>query len=146
MNRKRCFSSRLGRVALINLIPLTLVYALCGNFLLEARGGAPPEEATRKSTLQERILQISNGEMIEVRLLNKQKLRGRLGDVTNEGFTLQTARGSKIETQKVAFTDVQSVKRVGGTTGKKIGTGLMFGLAGIGVFFVVAFIVYASGG
>jgi len=151
MNGRRSFSTRFGGVALTNLIALILVYALFGNSLLEARagisvkGGSSPEETTKKPTLQERILKVPNGMMIEVRLLNNQKLRGRMGDVTNEWFSLQTAQGGKIETQKVAITDVKSFKQVEGKTGKKIGTGLLIGLAVVGVIIIVGIAMCASG-
>ena len=119
-----------------NLIAVMLVWALFGNSVLLARVRAE-QETTKKPTLQERILEVPHGTMIEVRLLNKQKLRGRLGEVTSEGFSLQTAQGTKIETQNIPFTDVKSVKQVEGTTGKKVGRGLIYGLAGIGAFMVV---------
>ena len=127
------------------LIALMLVWALFGSSVLEARVRAE-QETTKKPTLQERILEVSPGTMIEVRLMNKHKLRGRLGEVTNEGFALQTAQGTKVETQKLAFTEVKSFKQVEGTTGKKIGRGVAYGLAGIGAFFVIMIAVCLSGG
>jgi len=126
-----------------NLIALMLVWALFGNSVLEARV-RPEQETTKKPTLQERILEVSPGTMIEVRLMNKQKLRGRLGEVTNEGFALQMAQGTKVETQKIAFTEVRSFKQVEGTTGKKIGKGVVYALAGIGVLVVISVILVAS--
>jgi len=125
---------------------LALVYALFGNTVLEARigvsasGGFPTEETTKKPTVQERILEVPNGAVIEVRLMNKQKVRGKLGEVTSEGFSLQTAQGTKVETQKFAFTEVKSFKQVSGT-GTKAGHGLIYALAGIGVLAVVLIIV-----
>ena len=90
-------------------------------------------------------MEIQPGTMIEVRLMDKRKARGRLGEVTNEGFSLQTAQGNKIETQKIAFTDVKSFKKVEGeTTGKKFSRGLIYGLAGIGVLMVILIIWAAS--
>jgi hypothetical protein len=151
MNRRKCFSRKFGSFSAINLVGLVLAYALLGNSLLDARvgssatGGSPQEQTTSKPTVQQRILAVPNGTMIEVRLLNKQKLRGRLGEITSEGFSLQTAQGSAIETQKVAFTDVKSLKQLENTTGKKVGTGLLFALAGIGVFTVIIIAVCASG-
>jgi hypothetical protein len=126
-----------------DIICLVLVTMLFGTTTLEARvdaaGAVPPGQAgtERKLTLKERILEVPPGTMIEVRLLNKQKIRGRLGELTDEGFSLTTAQGEKIETQKVAFTDLKSFKKVEDTAGKKVGTGVLYGLAGIGVLFVV---------
>ena len=83
------------------------------------------------------------GAMIEVRLMNKQKVRGRLGEITHEGFSLQTAQGTTVETQKIAFTDVKSLKQVQGA-GTKAGHGLVYTLAGIGVLALVLTIVAVS--
>jgi hypothetical protein len=147
MSRPRSFSAKSARAALTNLIALILVYALFGTTVLEARigisasGGFPTEETTIKPTLQERILEVPNGSIIEVRLMNKQKVRGKLGEVTNEGFSLQTAQGTKVETQQFAFTDVKSFKQVSGTAATKAGHGLVYALAGIGVLTVVLVIV-----
>jgi hypothetical protein len=146
MSRLRSFSVRSAGAAVTNLIALILVYALFGTTVLEARigvsasGGFPTEETTKKPTVQERILEVPNGSIIEVRLMNKQKIRGKLGEVTSEGFSLQTAQGTKVETQKFAFTEVKSFKQVSGT-GTKAGHGLVYALAGIGVVAVVLVIV-----
>ncbi len=147
MSRPRSFSAKPGGAVVTNLIALILVYALFGSTVLQARigvsasGGFPTEETTKKPTLQERILEVPNGSIIEVRLMNKQKVRGKLGEVTNEGFSLQTAQGTKVETQKFTFTDVKSFKLVSGTTATKAGRGLIYALAGIGVLAVVLIIV-----
>ena len=131
-----------------DMILLILISVLFGNSVLEARVGASatgaslPQETTQKATVQERIMEIPPGTMVEVRLMNKHTLRGRLGEVTNEGFSLQTAQGNKVETQKIAFTEVKSLKKVEGeTTGKKVGRGVIYGLAGIGVLILIMTIV-----
>jgi hypothetical protein len=144
MIQERNFRLALGGAAVRDTILLILISGFFGNSVLEARVGASargaslPQETTKKPTVQERILEIPPGTMIEVRLMNKHKVRGRLGEVTNEGFSLQTAQGNKVETQKIAFTDVKSFKNAeGGGTGKGISKGLVYGLAGIGVLAVI---------
>lgn len=143
MSRRSSLSNGLRGAGVTNLLTLILVWALFGDSVLEARvsvsasADSHPEETTNKPTLQQRILEVPQGSMVEVRLMNKQKLRGRLGEVTNEGFSLQTAQGNKIETQKIAYADVKSLKQVEGTTGKKIGKGVIYALAGIGALMVV---------
>jgi hypothetical protein len=143
MSRRR-LSTKLGGAAVTHAITLALVYVLFGNSLLEARPKVPGR-GDSKPTVQERMLEIPAGTMIEVNLLNKQKLRGRLGEVTSDGFSLQTAQGTQIETQKVAFTDVKSVKQVG-ETGKKVGSRLTWMLVGVGVLVLVIAIVSLSTG
>ena len=90
-------------------------------------------------------MEIPPGTMVEVRLMNKHTLRGRLGGVTNEGFSLQTAQGNKVETQKIAFTDVKSFKKAkGGETGKGFSRGVIYGLAAVGALIVILVIWAAA--
>ena len=123
-----------------NTICLLLATIVFGQSILEARAGAwltpraRQEQTQPKTTIKERILEVPPGTMVEVRLLNKQKLRGRLGEVTNDGFSLQTAQGNKIATQQIAFADAKSVKKVEGNKGGHV---LLYALAGIGALFVV---------
>jgi hypothetical protein len=132
---------------------ICLVWAtmLFGYSTLEARVGAsgavPPAQAesAQKPTVKERILEIPPGTMIEVRLLNKQKIRGRLGEITNEVFSLQIARGNKIETQKVAFTDVKSLKKFESGEAGKMAGGVVIGiLAALGILAVIGIIGAAT--
>jgi hypothetical protein len=134
-----------------DIICLVLATLLFATTTLEAKvsaaGAVAPGQAgtEQKPTLKERILEVPPGTMIEVRLLNKEKIRGRLGDLTNEGFSLTTAQGEKIEILKVSFTDMKSFKRLeGATSGKAVGKGLLWGLAGIGILTVVLVIWAAS--
>ena len=141
----------IGPSSMRDIICLGLVSILFGTTTLQARGGAsgviPPEQAgtERKTTIKEGILEIPPGTMVEVRLLNKQKIRGRLGEITDEGLTLQTARGDKIETQKLAFSELKSVKNVESHKGKTAGWLVLGGLAGIGALVLILVAVAASG-
>jgi len=78
--------------------------------------------------------------MIEVRLQAKEKLRRRLGEVSNERFTVKLAKGNKIEDRKIAFDDVNSIKSVGGS---KAGRTALYVLVGVGVGLLVVGIVVA---
>jgi hypothetical protein len=135
-----------------DIICLVLVSMLFGTTTLEARvgaAGAVPGGQTgsgRKPTIKERILEIPPGTMIEVRLLNKQKIRGRLGEITDEGFSLQTAQGDKIDTQKFAFGDLKSVKKVEANKGAATAGYVVLGaLAGVGALVLILIAVAASG-
>lgn len=131
-----------------NTLCLLLATIVFGQSILEARAGAwlapraRQEQAQGKLTIKERILEVPAGTLIEVRLLNKQKLRGRLGEVTNEGFSLQTAQGNKIETQQIAFTDVKSIK----AHQRRGGHAVWYVLAGVGIVFATLFIIAAANG
>jgi hypothetical protein len=84
----------------------------------------------RRPTLKEAVTRIPAGSQVEVRLLNQERIRGRLGEVFAEAFTVQIAKEKRIDTRHLAFSDVQSVKQLGGGKGKYI-------LIGAGVTLVV---------
>ena len=80
----------------------------------EAAQAVPTSHASvsQKPTLKEQVIQIPAGAQVEVRLLNKERFRGRLGDISDEGFTVLIAQENRIETRQVAFGDVKSVKEI----------------------------------
>jgi hypothetical protein len=118
---------------------------------LEAKAGVPraasptQAESKAKPTFKERILEIPPGTMIEVRLLSKEKLRGRLGEITDEGFAVQTAKGNKIETRKIAFEDVKSLAKVEGRKAAKTAGWIVLGvLAGVGALILIMVIALSA--
>jgi len=125
-----------------NIICLVLATILFGCSVLEARNGASAvarsgqAESKAKPTLKEQVVQIPAGSQVEVRLLSKERFRGRLGEISDEGFSVQIARENRIETRKVTFNEVKSVK-VMGNEGKK--RGLLIGaVAAFGILLVLA--------
>ena len=95
---------------------------------------SPPQvqSAVEATDLRERLILIPAGSIIEVKLINKQKIRGRLGPVSDTGFEVQHAGNNQIVTEAFAFDTVSSVK----VTGK----GMHFVwkvLLGIGIVFAV---------
>lgn len=121
-----------------NVISLMLasILWLQGGLIARANAaaiGATPQKTTRqKPTIAERVTQIPPGSPVKVRLLNKERLRGRLGDVSEQGFNVQVAKGSQIETRKLSFSEAKSIKQVGGKTHTVI-----YILAGVGIAFAV---------
>jgi hypothetical protein len=130
----------IGNHDFADTVCLALATLLFGCSILEARAAASGTTAPgqtgsdRKATLKERILEIPPGTTIEVRLLNKQRIRGRLGEITDDGFSLTTVQGDKIATQRIAFTELKSFKKL---EGGKAGHAVLYGLAGLGVLLVV---------
>jgi len=99
---------------------------------------------SKKPTLKEQVNQIPAGSQVEVRLLNKDRLRGRLGEVSDEGFTVQIVEGSRIETRNVAFGDVKSAKEIGKEhTAKYIFLGVAMT---VGLLLAVGFVIDAARG
>jgi hypothetical protein len=110
-----------------------------------AQPGFGQSPKPHEQALKEHLIEIPAGSIVEVKLENKQKLRGKLGAVNDTGFELQTVRDGKIVTQNILLNDVKSIKAIGKgmSTGWKIGLGA---LAGIGAFFVILIAVAAAHG
>lgn len=131
------------------VICLLLTIAFVSATVMDARNNAasavPSDQASteRTASMKKKILELPSGTMIQVRLQNKQKVRGRLGQVDDRGFALTTAQQGKIETQTIAFSETKSFKEVTSTK-SKAGHTVLYVLAGIGVVVLVVAIVFAS--
>jgi hypothetical protein len=77
-----------------------------------------PQAATsEKTTLQEKVLEIPAGTLVEVRLKNKEKLRGRLGEVHEGGFHMTVAAHHKLRWQEINLDELKSIKQAKGSGG-----------------------------
>ena len=104
-----------------------------GSTLLTAGNAqAAAQESTKTATLKEKALSIPSGTLVQVQLISKAKLRGQIGSITNEGFTVKTANGNSIEDKIVAFAEVKSINEV-----RKGHSPAFWILIGIGVVFAV---------
>ena len=128
-----------------NLISLILTTAILWATTLEARTNTSPEgpsgkaPAGQSTKIKEKLLNVPPGTLIEVRLLNNQKVRGKLGQMNDEGFTLTAVEQGKIVIQKIAFNELKSFKRVTSAT-TKTGHTLIYILAGVGALMLIAII------
>jgi hypothetical protein len=126
--------------------------ALCCFLILTLVGLGRPVLAAEQSPssasdLKRQLALIPAGKTIEVKLKQEgsKKITGKLGSVTDEGFEVQTVKSrfslseepGKVSTEKIAFADVESVKKRGMSLGAKIGIG-----AGVGG--VIAFLKFWS--
>jgi hypothetical protein len=119
---------------------LSLLYAPLNRAALASQAQTAP-----KPTIKERFTEIPAGSVIEVKLVNKQKLKGRLGTLTDSDFEIQHTANNQIVTDRVAFNDVKSVKLLGKgmSTGMKIVVGT---LVGAGVLLIIGVVACAAGG
>jgi hypothetical protein len=116
---------------------LAILLALGAPWPLFARSTAQE----KRPTIQEQLVVMPAGSVVEVKTLGKQKLRGRLGAMTADSFELQTAKGEKVQTQSLRFDEVKSVKAVtskGMAVGAKIGWGILIFAVVIGVVAAIA--------
>ena len=131
------------------VICLLLTTAFLGTTAMDARNNAiaavPTGQASteRQTNLKQKILEVPPGTMIQVRLLNKQKIRDKLGQIDDEGFNLTAVEQGQIVTKKIAFNEMKSFKQV--TSAKtKAGHTALYILAGIGVAVLVVAILFAA--
>ena len=126
---------------LISLLFTSVLFAGSG-FCAKPRDSQTND--SRKQTLKEGVLAIQPGTLVEVRLKNHQKLRGRLGEISDDAFKIQTANKNTIETRAVAFDDLKSVKKAEVSKGAQTaGYIILGGLAGVGVLFLILFAAVA---
>jgi hypothetical protein len=77
----------------------------------------PPSPSTQQSSapsdpMKSQVLQIPHGSFVEVRLISGEKLRGRLGDILDEGFMLRTVSNNRLVDLQVRFEELRSVRPV----------------------------------
>jgi hypothetical protein len=99
--------------------------------------------AEQPSNLKERLLAVPPGTMIEVRLQTKQKIRGRLGEISDEGFSLTTLQEQKVVKEEIAFADLKSFKKV---EGGKAGHRVLWMLAGVGALVLILSVIILARG
>jgi hypothetical protein len=122
-------ASRLVAVTLAVVCLSTSNPAFAGNALDQT-------PAERTASLKQQMVGIHTGTVIEVKLQQKgsQRITGRLGPVTDEGFEVQTVKSGKVSSEKVAFADVKSVKEKHGVslvTKTLIVTGIVVAVLGV---------------
>lgn len=72
----------------------------------------PPATAgDTNSEMKKRVVAIPNGSVVKVKLTDGSSLRGRMGEVNNDGFAMTYESSGKIETRQVSFATVKSVNR-----------------------------------
>ena len=109
--------------------------------------GAAVTETPQKRTVQQQVVEIPTGKLVEVRLADKSKIRGRIGQISADGFLLTAARGNQVGEQKMAFSDVTSIKAIEkGEGAGKTATYALVGAAAAAatVIIVILFLVAAS--
>lgn len=107
---------------------------------------APQETAAdSKQLIARQVVETPTGTVVELRLHNKSKVRGRLGNLSADRVEVLVADGGAVKTQTVPLDEIKSFKRKSGS-GRS--TGLLV-LAGVGVamsvFFVIGLIAVATG-
>ncbi len=75
---------------------------------------SPQTGPDKASTLKEQVQAIPPNTLVQVKLRSKKKINGRLGEITDQGFAIQTVGPDKSENEKISFDDVKSIKSIQG--------------------------------
>jgi hypothetical protein len=104
---------------------------------------AQPTQAT-KPTLKEQVVLIPLGSVVEVTLTSKQKLRGRIGSVSDAGFDFQYVQNDQTISRTLNYSEVRSVKVKGKgmSTAAKVTIGVLAGVGGV-FLVLIAIAAYA---
>jgi hypothetical protein len=112
--------SNAGRKSLYRLLASSLVLMVVLQTATAAfsDGQEASPTSTQQSTAandaaKSRVLQIRRGSFVEVRLISREKLRGRLGELSDESFVLRTVSHNKLMDLQVRYEDLRSVRPVG---------------------------------
>jgi hypothetical protein len=95
---------------------------------------AAPQVPSPDRSVEQQLRKIEPGSKVEVRLTGNNRVKGKLGLLYNDAFELQVTDGGSQGPRRIAFADVQSVRKAGMGRGKKIAIGL-------GIFGAVAALV-----
>ena len=122
-----------------------LTFVLAASLATDSVFAKPPgngrrDQAGDASRLHEQVAHLPAGSWIEVRLVSKEKIHGRLGVVDPDGFTVKLQDPSATE-RRIAFADVKSVKAIQSARGRAV-TWIVAGA--LVAVVVVALVVYLS--
>lgn len=80
----------------------------------DAAGPSVQQNSARGDAMKSQVLQIPEGAFVEVRLTNREKLRGQLGELRDEGFVLRTVANNRLTARFVQFEELHSLRALGG--------------------------------
>ena len=121
---------------------LVMLLVLPGSF---SPANAQEAKPSPEQALKAQLIEIPTGSVVEVKLRNKAKLRGKLGEMRDADFDVQRVKDGKVVTEAIRLADARSVKQQGKGMGlpMKIVVGT---LIGAGVLMVIGLIAAAASG
>jgi hypothetical protein len=126
------------------MVSLVLASTFVLNLGMVAQAKKSAQQSSSKAeALKEKAMGITPGTMVEVRLLSKEKVRGRIVDLTTEGFSLETGEGAGIQKRSLSFLEMKSIKEVSAEAkGHRV---VMYTIFVVGALAALAVILIASG-
>lgn len=111
----------------------------------------PLAASSPADNVRRQVLSITRESAVEVRFTDKTKRAGRLGAVQEDSFELQTESAGRIETLKIQFDQVKSVRTLdqrslGRSIGRTVGiTGIVVGVV-VGILVIIGLAGMAASG
>lgn len=97
-------------------------------------------------TVAQQLVELPPDSIVEVRLNDKRKLRGRLGALDTDAFEVQVAGQTGVAKERLRYADVKSVKPVSKMgAGRSAGFVALGALAAVGATVLVIIAIYFSG-
>ena len=99
----------------LRALSVLMVWVMFGSSIQAEGMGAPdvpgPSQAPASSgpTIKERVSQIPAGSVVQIRLTNKEQLKGKIGSVSEEGVVLKNFNSSKARERLIAYSEIQSI-------------------------------------
>ena len=127
------------------LLALTLVLSF-----VPGAPAAPALQQGPKLSMKEQVLAIPAGAVVEVRTVQKEKIKGRLGEANDQFFKIQRVRNDKVEEVNVDFAKAKSIKVVAvndtaaSKTGRTVGWVVLGGLATLGIILIATLAAFAN--
>jgi hypothetical protein len=109
-----------------------LMFVFAASVLTDSVFASPAANGSDFGRLRRQVAHLRAGALIEVRFLNRENVRGRLGAVDPDGFALKLHASAS--ERHVAFAEVKSVKAIQ-SKGSRVATWIV---AGVLVLAVVA--------
>ena len=83
---------------------------------------APVEQSAQVAAMKQKVLKVQLQSMVLVKLKNKEQLRGRLTEVTDENFSVKVLKGNNFVDRQLAYSEVKSFRpeKSSGSTVKKV--------------------------
>lgn len=122
-----------------------MVWLLALSGVSPVHAASPGSATPSRIHIKDKVMTMPAGSVVELKLADKRKLKGRLGTIDDVGFELQSVQGGRVLNERVPFESVLSIKAAkdGMGTAAKVGLGV---LAGIGVLALVGLIIGLAGG
>ena len=130
------------------MIRFFLSQLLCALLVLSVPTPAPGKTSNQEKqpTIQEQLVLMPPGTIVEVKTRSKERFVGRLGALTADSFEVQIAKDKNIKNQTIGFDEVKSVKVQGEHSGMRPGGKFALGvLAGAGTLIGLGFVMQAAG-